>query len=61
MIKQNLKELSEDVTIKQESKLQRFLRTLKNNKYLDDAEYEKTYPSGSSLVKIYGSPKIRFC
>ena len=56
--KTKFKELSEDVTIKQESKLQRFLRTLKNNKCLDDVEYEKTYPSDSSPAKIYGSPKM---
>ena len=34
------------------------MRTLKNNKCLDDVEYEKIYPRGSSLAKIYGSPKI---
>ena len=39
--KTKFKELTEDVTIKRESKLQRFLRTLKNNKCLDDIEYEK--------------------
>ena len=57
--KTKFKELSEDVTIKQESKLQRFLRTLKNNKCLDDVEYEKIHPSGSSPAKIYGSPKMQ--
>ena len=56
--KTKFKELTEDVTIKRESKLQRFLRTLKNNKCLDDIEYEKIYPSGSSPAKIYGSPKM---
>ena len=56
--KTKFKELSEDVTIKRESKLQRFLRTLKNNNYLDDVEYEKIYPSGSCPAKIYGSPKM---
>ena len=50
--------VSEDVIIKQESKLQHFLRTSKNNKCLDNAEYEKIYPSGSSPAKIYGSPKM---
>ena len=52
------KELSEDVTMKRKSKLQRFLRTLKNNKRLDGVEHEKNYPSGCSSAKIYGSPKI---
>ena len=56
--KAKFKKLSEDVTIKRESKSQRFVRTLKKNKCLDDVEYEKIYPSGSSLAKIYGSPKI---
>ena len=31
---------------------------MKNNKCLDDVEYEKNYPSGSSPAKIYGSPKM---
>ena len=39
--KTKFKELSEYVTIKRESILQRFLRTLKNNKWLDNVEYEK--------------------
>ena len=56
--KTKFKELSEDVTIKRESKLQRFLRNLKNNKFLDNLEYEKIHPSGSSLAKIYGSAKM---
>ena len=56
--KTKFKELSEDVTIKREPKLQRFLRTLKNNKCLDDVEYERIYPSSSSPAKIYGSPKM---
>ena len=54
----NKTKLSEDVTTKQESKLQHFLRTLKNNKCLDNVQYEKIYPSGSSPAKIYGPPKI---
>ena len=44
--------------IKREYKLERFLCTFKNNKCLDDVEREKIYPSGSSPVKIYGSPKM---
>ena len=53
------KELSEDVTIKRESKLQRFLRTLENNKCFDNVGYKKSYPSGCSSAKIYGSPKMQ--
>ena len=56
--KTKFKELPEDVTIKRESKFERFLRTLKNNNCLKDVEYEKIYSSGSSPVKIYGSPKM---
>ena len=56
--KTKFKELTEDVTMKRESKLQRFLPTLRNNKCLDDIEYEKNYPSGSSPAKYYGSPKM---
>ena len=56
--KTKFKELPEDVTIKRESKWERFLRTLKNNNCLKDVEYEKIYSSGSSPVKIYGSPKM---
>ena len=56
--KTKFKKLSEDVTIKREPKLQRFLRTLKNNKCLDDVEYGRIYPSSSSPAKIYGSPKM---
>ena len=63
MIKTNpslieLKELLEDATIKWESKLQRFLRTLKNNKCLNDVQYEKHHPSGSTPAKTYGLPKM---
>ena len=33
------------------------LRTLKNNKCLDNFVYEKLYPSGSYPAKIFGPPK----
>ena len=56
--KAKFEELSGGITIQRESKLQHFLRTLKNNKCLNNAEYEKIYQSGSSLAKMYGSPKI---
>ena len=53
------KELPEDVTIKREAKLQRFLRTLKNEKKcLNDVDYKFIYPSGSAPAKIYGTPKM---
>ena len=56
--KTKFRERSEDVIIKRESKLPRFLRTLKNNNCLGDVEYEKIYPSGSSPAVIYGTPKM---
>ena len=40
-------------------KLQRFLRTLKNEKKcLNDVDYKFIYPSGSAPAKIYGTPKM---
>ena len=57
--KTKFKELPEDVTIKREAKLQRFLRTLKNEKkYLNGVDYKFIYPSGSAPAKIYGTPKM---
>ena len=53
------RELPEDVTIKRETKLQRFLRTLKNEKKcLNDVDYKFIYPTGSAPDKIYGTPKM---
>ena len=53
------KELPEDVTIKREAELQRFLRTLKTEeKCLNDVDYKFIYPSGSFPAKIYGTPKM---
>ena len=57
--KTKFKELPEDVTIKREGKLQRFLRTLKNEKKcLNDVDYKFIYPSGSAPAKFYGTPKM---
>ena len=53
------KELPQDVTIKREAKLQRFLKTLKNEKKrLNNLDYKFIYPSGPSPAKIYGTPKM---
>ena len=53
------KELLENVTIKREAKLQRFLRTLKNEKKcLNDVDHKFIDPSGSAPAKIYGTPKM---
>ena len=57
--KTKFKELPEHVTIKQEPKLQRFLRTLKNEKKcLNYVDYKFIYLSGSVPAKIYGTPKM---
>ena len=57
--KTKFKEVPEDVTIKREAKLQRLLRTLKNEKKcLNDVDYKFIYPSGSAPAKIYGTTKI---
>ena len=55
-IKKKLKELPQDVIIKQEAKL---LKTLKNQtKYLSDVDYKFIHLSGSAPAKIYGTPKM---
>ena len=57
-VKNGRKVFPEDVTIKREAKLQRFLRTLKNEKKcLNHVDYTFIYPSGSAPAKIYGTPK----
>ena len=57
--KSKFKELPEDATIKREAKLQRFLRTLKNEKeFLKDTDYKFIYPSGSAPATTYGTPKM---
>ena len=46
-------ELSQDVTIKRETKLQRFLQALKNKKKcLNDVDHKFIYPSGSAPAKM---------
>ena len=50
--------LSEDPTLKREASLQRSLRKLKQKYFIDEIEYGKLYPSGSSPARIYGTPKM---
>ena len=50
--------LNEDPTLKREASLQRFLRKLKQKNFFNEIEYDKLYPSGSALARIYGTPKI---
>ena len=50
--------LNEDPTLKREASLQRFLRKLKQKNFFNETEYHKSYPSGSALARIYGTPKM---
>ena len=59
MIIQKFKELPQDVTIKQEAKLQRFLQKLKNEKKcLSNVDYEFINLSGSASARFCGTPQI---
>ena len=50
--------LSEDPTLKDEASLQRLLRKLKQKNFFSEIEYDKFYPSGSALARIYGTHKM---
>ena len=50
--------LDEDLTLKLEALLQRFLRKLKQRNFLNKNEYNKFYPFGSAPAYIYGTPKM---
>ena len=50
--------LNEDPTLKREASLQRVLRKLKQKNFFNETEYNILYPSGSALVRIYGTPKM---
>ena len=56
--KNKFKKLSEDPTKLHEGQLQRYLRELKKTQFLDDATYERIYPSGSQPSRLYGTPKL---
>ena len=43
--------------MKHKASLQRFLRKLKQNFFLNEIEYDKLYPSGSTPARIYGAPQ----
>ena len=52
------KELPEDVTVKREAELQRFLRTLKTEeKCLNDVDYKFIYHLALFLLKSMALPK----
>ena len=46
-----------DPTICRENKLQRFLRSLKNQGLFTKDVYDNIYPCGSKPARIYGNPK----
>ena len=50
--------LDNDVTVAREGKLQRYLLSLKKKGFFTPTQYEKIYPSGSSVARAYGLPKI---
>ena len=51
--------LNEDLTLKREASLQRFLRKLKQKNFFKENKYDKLYPSGSVPARTYGSPKMQ--
>ena len=53
------KKLSEDPAKFREGQLQRYLRELKKKQFLDDATYERIYPSGSQPSRLHGTPKVQ--
>ena len=44
--------------MKLEASLQRFLSKLKQKNFFNEIEYDKLYPSGSPLARIYCTPKL---
>ena len=56
--KNKFKKLSEDPRKLRKGQLQRHLRELKKKQFLDDATYERIYPSGSQLSRLYSTPKV---
>ena len=52
------KKLERDPTLSREGQLQRFLRKLKNDGYIDSEHYNNIYPTGSQPARMYGLPKI---
>lgn len=47
-----------DRTIKLEQELSSSLRILKDEKFISPDVYEKLRPSGSSIPRLYGLPKV---
>ena len=49
--------LRSDPTICRENKLQRFLRSLKNQVFFTKDVYDNIYPCGSKPARMYGNPE----
>jgi len=56
--KRKFKKLEKDLTLQREGQLQRFLRKLKKDGFLNDDIYNDIYPNGSLPARIYGLPKM---
>ena len=52
------KKLDGDKTVTRETKLQKFLLKLKKKGFFNEIDYTKVYPTGSSVARIYGLPKM---
>ena len=57
IIADQFRELENDPTKRTETKLQNILRSLKNNEYLSEEDYERIYPKSSRLDLFYGTAK----
>ena len=44
--------------LESEASLQRFLHKLKQKNFFNEIEYDKLYPSGSALGRVYCTPKM---
>ena len=58
VIRCKFEKLNEDATLKREVSLQHLLRKLKQQKFFNETEYQKLYPSGSAPARIYGTPNM---
>ena len=55
--KSKFKLLNKDPTITRQTKLQKYLCSLKKKQIFNDVEYKQLYPVGSKVARIYGTPK----
>ena len=57
IIADQFRELENNPTKRTETKLQNILRSLKNNEYLSEEDYERIYPKSSRPDLFYGTAK----